>query len=422
MRKKVFVAAMVFMIALIAVVYFFGRNDIGIVGEYGELQPAPIPYGEEIGEPEISAAFDPSMPVIEEEYEYDESYEETYEPEPYEPYEPEVFEGDIESPWHPIHFRELRPAQPLTADTPHGYISVGHIRYMSNNFYRRFPFSYQEKRAAIWIVEELLAMGYTWDNIQVQEFSWVDVSPFVGGRTRDDFARWGFIYANYDYLRDTYLSQNIILTVPGRSQQVIVIGAHYDTLLYPGASDNASGTALLLESAQRMLHLDNYYTLVYIFFGAEEVGLLGAHYYVNSLTSAELEDIIFMLNADVLFEGTYFLYAAGYMYGDRNIGANDITRKWDEIAYGLGHSHNIILQAHPASLFLGSVHRVFKDAGVTVMFMFGTYFHDSGGLYFRVFHSDRDCYNYIMNRWPDKIREAMWTFSVFLEELLLAEY
>jgi len=298
-----------------------------------------------------------------------------------------------------------------------------HIRHLNNNYYSRFPFSYQEKRAAAWIVQELLAMGYTDADIYVQEFNLEDVLPFIRWG-RDAMLRSPAINHDYNYFRQTYMSQNVILTVPGQSSQVIVVGAHYDTVLYPGASDNASGTALLLESAHRMRYIDNYYTIVYIFFGAEEVGLLGAYYYVNALTDDELGNIMFMVNADVLFEGPYFIYAAGYRenIANMNVGENAITRQWDDIAAMLGERENILLQPYPDGLFLGSDHRVFMDAGLTVMMMYGTYFNPDGSFYFRVLHSYRDCYHYIMERWPDKIEDAMRTFSVFLEEVLLASY
>ena len=113
--------------------------------------------------------------------------------------------------------------------------------------------------------------------------------------------------------RASRISQNIILTVPGLSDEAIVVGAHYDSVLYPGASDNASGVALLLESAQRMLNIDNYHTIVYVFFGGEEVGLVGSTYYVSSLSEQDHDNILFMVNADVLIEGPYLVYGTGGM-------------------------------------------------------------------------------------------------------------
>jgi len=55
---------------------------------------------------------------------------------------------------------DRQPMQ-LSANTPHGEIAVSHIEFINDNLYDRFAFSYQERRTAEWIVEELLAMGYT---------------------------------------------------------------------------------------------------------------------------------------------------------------------------------------------------------------------------------------------------------------------
>ncbi|MCL2362616.1 MAG: M28 family metallopeptidase [Defluviitaleaceae bacterium] len=402
-RKLIFIVSLGIVAFILGIIignnHFFGGREEIYPEDYISETPVPTP----------------TLQNEEEEYDYyigeAPGYVESDDP---------VFEGDIENPWHPIHFQDIRPAQPLHPGVPHGYVALRHIRYLNDYFYSRFPFSYQEKRAAVWIIEELLAIGYTWDNIQVQEFDFMGLEIPL-----ESAARWDgwVIYHNYDYFRNTYTSQNVILTVPGRSDQVIVVGAHYDTVLYPGASDNASGTALLLESAQRMRYVDNYYTIVYIFFGAEEVGLFGAEYYVMNLTDEELNQILFMVNADVLFEGPYFIFGGGY--GERwprAPRANNITRLWDEIADELNAYDGFDIISDPYAIFLSSDQLVFLDAGLTVMMLYGTDFSADGSMYFRVLHSYRDCYHYINDRWPYKIGDAMRTFSIFLERVLLAEY
>ncbi|MCL2572845.1 MAG: M28 family metallopeptidase [Defluviitaleaceae bacterium] len=410
-RKNIFIISSVIAILLVGVAYgnhhFRGATgevtpDGAYISEENDYtpEPSPTPYEPyEYTGPELS--YDPPSYHFEEEL--------------------EGYEGDTSSSWHPFHFRNVRQPQPLDENTPHGAIAVRHIRHLNDHYYSRFPFSYQEKRAAIWIVGELLAMGYTWDDIDVQEFDIYDVNHSSASAAR--WHNFGTVIHDYDYMRDTYLSQNVILTVPGESSQVIVVGAHYDTLLYPGASDNASGTALLLESAQRMLNTDNYYTIVYVFFGAEEVGLLGAHFFVDNLSDEELSNIIFMVNADVLFEGPYFIFGGGYQVpGSWSPRSNAISRQWEELAGYLNFSQGLELISDPYSIFLSSDQRVFMEAGFTVMMLFGTDFHPSGDFYFRVFHSYRDDFHYIMDRWPDKIDDAMRTFSIFLEEVLLAMY
>ncbi|MDR2167065.1 MAG: M28 family peptidase [Clostridiales bacterium] len=311
---------------------------------------------------------------------------------------------------------EIPDETPPPRISDHGAQAVEWINHINDNFYSRLGFTYRELETAKWLVDELLAMGYNPDDIVIQEFEhfhnpfWpldfehmVDLPMFYGTN-----------------VRDSRLSQNVILTIPGQSDSVIIVGAHYDSVGYPGASDNASGMALLLESAYRMRELDNYHTLVYIFFGAEEVGLIGAFYYIDSLTSYELDNIVFMLNADVLFEGTYFIYAAGQV-GAGAILSNELTQKWDYMAYGLRNEHDLLLIPYYNGLNFGSDHIPFMQEGITVIFLMGL---EAAGNTFRpaILHSYRDDVHWINENRPGKIKDAMWTFSIFLEEILLARY
>ena len=344
-----------------------------------------------------------------------------------------------------------RSAMNLSGNTPHGEIAVSHLEFINDNLYDRFAFSCQERRTAAWIVEELLAMGYTWDDIEVQEYSLDDVMHFFEGSAI--MVNMIYILGNTPFINlgteNTHLSQNVILTVPGQTDEKIVVGAHYDTWFFPGVSDNASGIALLLESAQRMLNIDNHYTIVYVFFGAEEVGLLGSCFYVDSLTREQHENIQFMINADVLLEGSDLFYFAAY---DTNIqpdgrgtaeswldymdtielGSNHITDTWDSIARDLA-TRGVDLTPWPDGIFATSDHLAFMPWGHTTMFLSGLDAVD-GFMYMdvevmdifsemaRVVHSPRDDFHYINERWPDKIDENMRAFSIFLEELLLATY
>lgn len=217
--------------------------------------------------------------------------------------------------WEQENFEDVRDAR-FSTDLPHGVISVEYIRYMNDNLPARSAFTYRELETAVWIVEELLAMGHDWENIEVQEFTYWEVNDMeiglMGGLHWGMVTSPGILGENREYqLREDRVSQNVVLTIPGESDQVIIVGAHYDSPPYPSASDNASGTALLLESAQRMLALDNYHTVVYVFFGAEEVGLIGAYYFLETLAQSQQDNIVMMVNADVLVEGPYIIYGAG---------------------------------------------------------------------------------------------------------------
>ncbi|MCL2376421.1 MAG: M28 family peptidase [Defluviitaleaceae bacterium] len=380
--------------------------------------------------------------------------------------------------WQWENFEDVREAS-FSTDLSHGEISLGFIEYMSDNLYSRTPFTYRELEAAIWIVEELLAMGYDWDAIEVQEFSFYEIvalETVMGASWASVTSPW---MLGEGTPRAAQLSQNVILTVPGYSDSArkIIVGAHYDTPPYPGASDNASGTALLLESAQRMLEMDNYHTIVYVFFGAEEVGLMGAFFYYDSLTYDERDNIIFMANADVLFEGPYFIYGTGmapelneeemidvvfelfemwgfnledaapefdlmdnledFVFNAAMMGliepvANEISVQVDAIAIEVQYLHDIELVEAPLLVFGHSDNLVFVQAGHTVVNMFGLERVEDpdnfGGTifanYFTVglLHSPLDEFHYIEYTMPGLMYDAMRAFSLFLEGLLLARF
>lgn len=97
--------------------------------------------------------------------------------------------------------------------------------------------------------------------------------------------------------------QNVVATRPG-GPQTLVIGGHVDSVAAgPGANDNASGTAVVLELARVMAARETPYTLKFIGFDAEEIGLVGSNYYVSQLPEAERRSIVAMVNLDMVGVG-----------------------------------------------------------------------------------------------------------------------
>jgi len=99
-------------------------------------------------------------------------------------------------------------------------------------------------------------------------------------------------------------SENVIAeTTTGRTDRVVVSGAHLDSVAEgPGINDNGSGSAAQLEVALQMaeLGIEPRNQVRFVWFGAEEAGLVGSAYYVDQLTKAELKDIAVMLNFDMV--------------------------------------------------------------------------------------------------------------------------
>jgi hypothetical protein len=113
-------------------------------------------------------------------------------------------------------------------------------------------------------------------------------------------------------------TSNIVGIIEGEgpnADETIVIGGHYDHLgmggfgsnapgrkeIHNGADDNATGTAAVIELARRFAQADNKpgRRLVFICFTAEEMGLIGANYYVEN-PIFELENTVAMINFDMI--------------------------------------------------------------------------------------------------------------------------
>jgi hypothetical protein len=93
----------------------------------------------------------------------------------------------------------------------------------------------------------------------------------------------------------------------GDKNHVLVVDAHLDAIYGAGMLDNASGSATILEIARQMKNVNPLNKLRFIWFGGEELGLLGSTYYVNNLTSNELSHIGYDLDADVTATPNYIV-------------------------------------------------------------------------------------------------------------------
>lgn len=111
--------------------------------------------------------------------------------------------------------------------------------------------------------------------------------------------------------------ENVAALLPGQgphANEYVVIGAHYDHLghggpgsmapwshgIHHGADDNASGTAAMLELADRFAHLGpQARSIVFIAFTGEEEGLIGSSYFVSH-PPVPLSNVVAMLNLDMV--------------------------------------------------------------------------------------------------------------------------
>lgn len=112
---------------------------------------------------------------------------------------------------------------------------------------------------------------------------------------------------------------NILAYVEGFThKEIIVISAHYDhvgmedsTTIFNGADDNASGTAALLELSRYFSENQPDYTFLFAFFDAEEEGLQGAKYFMQSVV-VDSSLIKLNINMDMIARGDKNeIYAVG---------------------------------------------------------------------------------------------------------------
>jgi hypothetical protein len=102
-------------------------------------------------------------------------------------------------------------------------------------------------------------------------------------------------------------TRNVIAKLPGKKYpaQVVIVCAHYDSysnrrnVLAPGADDNASGTAAVLEIARILAGKSFEYTVKFICFSAEEWGLYGSDYYARRAKNRS-EKIVGVINMDMV--------------------------------------------------------------------------------------------------------------------------
>ena len=113
------------------------------------------------------------------------------------------------------------------------------------------------------------------------------------------------IHVIVDPNRDDY---NVIAESKGGDpNHVLVVDAHLDAIFGAGMLDNASGSATILDIAEKMKNVNPRNKLRFIWFGGEELGLLGSQYYVDNLSKSERNRIGYDLDADVTATPNYLI-------------------------------------------------------------------------------------------------------------------
>ncbi len=178
-----------------------------------------------------------------------------------------------------IEFRETRPVdktafyQMMDLDSLISLISQDSLQSYTERlqaFYRRVAGTDSNYISRDWIAAKLTSFGY--DSVVIDSFQ----NPNE--------------YQNV-------LAYKIGSVFPNHH---IIVGAHRDAVQgSPGADDNGSGTAAVMEIARILQDIETDMTFVFALFDAEELGLYGSWHYVDEAMARD-DSIVYMLNMDMI--------------------------------------------------------------------------------------------------------------------------
>ena len=173
----------------------------------------------------------------------------------------------------------------------------------------RYPGTAGDTLASVFIVDKLRSLK---------------LKPVVKGKKKKAY------YHDFTYGKEKQITtHNIIAVVPGKDKHLrneyIVVGSHYDHLgmggqgsgsrrpdtlgVHPGADDNASGDAVVLELARHFKKARSPRSIIFAFFGAEEQGLVGSKKFLEWMKQEDnqrknlpdsMKGIVAMVNLDMV--------------------------------------------------------------------------------------------------------------------------
>jgi len=204
----------------------------------------------------------------------------------------------------------------------------------------------------------------TWDAAQ-------QVLPFCMLQVKDSSIKKipGRVRVNIEeQFKRLYLSRNVASMVQGTSvrDSFIVFTAHYDHLgqmgdgtYFPGANDNASGTSMVLNLAKYFSEHPSKYSVVFICFSGEELGLLGSGYFVNN-PLFPLSKIKFLVNLDIVGTGDD---------GIKVVNATEFPKQFDTLVK-LNDAHHYLKQVASRGKAANSDHYPFFINQVPCFFIY----------------------------------------------------
>ena len=218
---------------------------------------------------------------------------------------------------------------------------------------------------------------------------------------RDRFLSFGYSDVSlHDY---NGWNDNVVCVKPGSvfPDEVVVIGAHYDTINYsgnafaPGADDNATGSVAVMEAARVLFDIEFERTIIFICFSGEEEGLVGADAWSAEAAANDM-NIVGMLNLDMI------CYRAGGDTEDLDIIWNGASAPMADLAFDVLAAYVPELTVVEGYLVSGSSdHAAFWGNGFRAIFMF----EDSGN-YSPYLHTSNDVVGTSANDFPFMLKNV----------------
>ncbi|MBN1638644.1 MAG: M28 family peptidase [Ignavibacteriales bacterium] len=193
--------------------------------------------------------------------------------------------------------------------------------------------------------------------------------------------------------------------------QKYIICAHYDDMpsgpIAPGADDNASGTAAVLEAARLLSNYTFPYTIVYALWDEEEQGLVGSKYYANDARNQN-DSILGVINLDMIAYDSDSNYVAD-IHTNEFESSQDLMNKMIDIKniYELDINFNIIDPGKP-----WSDHKSFWDKNYGAILLIEDY-NDFNEFYHKVTDKISE---FNMNYFHKMSKLAISTLALFVAD------
>lgn len=339
--------------------------------------------------------------------------------------------------------------------------SYDKIKYIDANLSDRDCYHGENfKDAQTWITSLALAAGYDESAITTQDVTTISYKSadadldeaFSAVKSYETdgklYKRSGRSYVEDpegEYVKASVVTENIIISKPGKSEKQIIVGSHYDG---DGTGDNGSGVALNLTMLEKLVNVATPYTIQFVFFTAEEYGCYGSTAYANAMTDEEVANTLYMINLDSLVCGDYCYIYGGVQNDDEKIVTQ--TEAYDN-AMAIAKSLGLDFHSNPwtwdnvepdpendtglpkyASPSTGdwSDHVGFKNKGIKYLYMEATNWeipgpyneYDGYGetvLVGMLMNTTNDYLEYIETYFPGRILEHLNQFGTLLNALLV---